>query len=111
MHKNYWQMTPDDFPEGEPALKQKGGLWYRPNNNGYTDRVTEAGLYTREEVIKDCFHEEEGKVTNGYCNVLGVPVRYDLSGYTTTNLISKIENIKKLMPYAEVSEKDKMVVF
>jgi hypothetical protein len=33
-------------------LIRKGGFFYRPNSQGYTPSVLEAGLFTHEEVIK-----------------------------------------------------------
>lgn len=30
------------------------GLWWKPNQRGYTQRVEEAGLYTLDEAIKIC---------------------------------------------------------
>lgn len=71
---NAWELKPNeiDFPLGEPVLKQKRGLFYRPNNNGYTNELIEAGLYEREEAINYCF-DQNGK--NGYCDVLAIPIR------------------------------------
>lgn len=105
--KNYYKLTPEDFPPGEPALKHKRGLWYRSNNRGYTDRIAEAGLYSREDIIQDCFEGSK----NGHCDVLGVPLRMALDGYTTANLKEKIANIERMMPYAKVSDEDEMTVF
>lgn len=106
--KPYKQLTPDDFPPGEPVLKWKNGSWYRPNNCGYTDRITEAGLYTREEAIKYCFETRDGKLyQNGSCNVYAVPIRMAVasSGYTTHDIQNKISQLKALMPYVPESNK------
>jgi hypothetical protein len=106
--KNWWELTPEDFPPGEPVLKQKRGLWYRDDNSGYTDRVTEAGLYEREAAIRYCF-KADGK--NGHCDVIAVPVRLALGGYTVKELEAKREKIEKLIPFAIVSDKPGMTVF
>ena len=66
---NVQDLTPADFPPGVPAFKWKRGLFYRSNNSGYTDRLIEAGIYTREDVIGDCF-DSDG--VNGSCDVYGM---------------------------------------
>lgn len=92
---NYWELKESDFPDGEPALKQKRGLWYRPHNGGYTSDVAEAGLYTREEVIQDCFHNNR----NGYCDVLAIPIRMVMSDYTIEELDTRIRQLAELKQY------------
>lgn len=106
--KKYFELVPEDFPEGEPVLKMKHGLWYRDNNSGYTDCITKAGLYDREEALKYCFNE---KGQNGRYDVLAVPVRAALRGYTTGYFAEQMQKIKDLMIYAEQSEEIKIVVF
>lgn len=104
---NYKDLKKKDFPEGEPVLKWKRGLWYRANNCGYTDRVTEAGLYEREEALRYCFTGEK----NGSCEVLAVPVRVALDGYTTADLKDKLKTLQTLIEYVPESDKKGMVIF
>lgn len=74
--KNWYDLKPQDFPENEPVLKMKRGLWYRPRNSGYTDDIMKAGFYEREDSIKYCFNDIKTK--NGQNNVLAVPIRVAL---------------------------------
>lgn len=78
-------LTPDDFPPGEPVLKLKRGMWYRPNrreymwyrpnNRGYTSSLIHAGLYDRAEALGDCF-TSEGQ--NGNYDVFAIPLRMEV---------------------------------
>jgi hypothetical protein len=36
-----------------PWVKRKRGMFYRPNNRGYTTNVSEAGLFTKEDALKE----------------------------------------------------------
>ena len=40
---------------------KKGGYYYRPNSCGYTERVHQAGLYTKEEA------QESERLSKGDC--------------------------------------------
>jgi len=33
---------------------RKGGYYYKPNNNGYTEYITFAGVYTKKDAIRSC---------------------------------------------------------
>jgi hypothetical protein len=72
--RNVQDLKPSDFPDGVPAFKWKRGLFYRPNNCGYTDRLIDAGLYTKEDVIQDCFNGDK----NGHCDVYGMTMEMAL---------------------------------
>ena len=72
--KNVQDVTLQDvlnLPEGEPILKWKQGMFYRPRNSGYTNHVMDAGFYTREECIKYCF-DSDGN--NGKSDVYAMPL-------------------------------------
>ena len=95
-YKSYFEITPDDFPPGEPGYKQKRGYFYRPNNAGYTSEISEAGLYSREEIIQCCF-DNNGK--NGLWDVLGIPIRQALRDYTAEQIKEKIARLEDLLKY------------
>lgn len=108
---NAWDLKPDeiDFPLGEPVVKQKKGLFYRPNNRGYTDRLIEAGLYEREEALKYCF-DQNGK--NGDCGVIAIPIRLAVkqSNYSREKIANQRQQLNILEKYV-TEEKIDVVVF
>ena len=101
MKNNYWELKPneEDFPPGEPVLKVKRGLWYRPDNCGYTDRVIEAGLYQREEALRYCFDGEQ----NGKWDVCAVPIRMAIrqSYYSRQMVNEQRERLNIIEQYLE----------
>lgn len=108
---NAWELKPDeiDFPLGEPVVKIKRGLFYRPNNSGYTDRLIEAGLYDREGALKYCF-DENGK--NGRYDVVAVPIRLAMkqANYCRDRIAKQRVQLDELEKYVE-EDKIETVVF
>lgn len=95
---SWFDLKRRDFPKNEPVLKMKRGLWYRPNDCGYTDNILEAGFYEREDGLDYCF-DSNGK--NGKYGVLAVPIREAIRnrGLKREDLAEKIENIKRFYSY------------
>ena len=108
--KNFYQLKPEDFPIGEPVVKEKNGSWYRANNSGYTGDLSNIGLYDRDNAIKYCFDD---KVKNGCYGVIAVPIRLAIKncGYKSIDIKRKIETLQAILPYCEESEISEMTVF
>lgn len=94
-HKSYFDIRFEDLPEGEPVLKFKSGMWYRPNSYGYTNNPIEAGLYTKEEAAH-CFDK---KGDNGNCGVYAIPIRKALDEAPVTK--NKIKYLRSVMDVFE----------
>lgn len=92
----------EDFPEGEWVLKSKRGMWYAPDNCGYTSSVFEAGLFEREEALNYCFYSRDGaEESNGSCGVYAVPLRDALRGYRRAGVQARIGRITEMLNYLE----------
>ena len=109
-YDSYWDLKKKDFPKGEPVLKMKRGIWYRPENNGYTQSLLEAGLYRREEALEYCF-DSKGK--NGHCGVCAVPLREALKhNYYSHERIKRYKGrLDLLLKYVEKKEEYDTVIF
>ena len=96
---NYWELKPKDFPPGEPVLKMKRGSWYKKDNCGYCYDYdyARAGFYERDEAIRYCFDGDK----NGVCDVLAVPIRLAMQGYTKQEIQEMIDNLKVFQQYAK----------
>lgn len=93
-----FELKRSDLREGELYLKIKHGLYYRPNNSGYTSVILFAGWYTKDEV-SECF-DENGK--NGNYNIFCQKLEDEASYYTE----ERIEELKeKLEILKEVRSK------
>lgn len=106
--QNVQDCKPEHFPEGVPALKWKRGLYYRPNNCGYTSDLLWAGLYSREDVMKYCF-DSNGK--NGSCEVYGMPLWMAIEqNYFSKKKISEIKKrVEILEQYIETEDYDTVI--
>ena len=100
--RNVQDIFVTDLPEGVPCLKWKNGAYYRPDNVGYTTNLLQAGLYSRKDVIEDCFYNGKGK--NGkfevYAMPLGMAFRQDyLSLKRIDEYIERLNIFKKYCKY------------
>lgn len=95
-----------DFPKGEPCFKMKRGYLWRFNDCGYTNDVSEAQLYDREEALNYSFGPKGrkngarwGRDTPTYA----IPVRAHLKslGITYEEIEKKIETLRNLQKYTE----------
>lgn len=100
MKKNVQDLVKSDFPIGVPVLKWKYGLYYRPNNSGYTNNILDAGFYEREEALKYCFEGEK----NGSCGVYAMSLEMAINqNYLSTDKLNDwLKKIEILRPLTTV---------
>lgn len=99
---NIFNLKKQDLPVGVPVLKYKNGLYYRPNNCGYTNSLLEAGLYNRDEAIKYCFDGE----SNGSCGVYAMPLSMAIEqGFWSKKKIKEhLERLNVIEKFAAVDD-------
>ena len=107
MKNSVHELKPSDFPDGVPALKWKRGLFYRANNSGYTDHFMDAGLYTKEDVLSDCFSGE----TNGKHDVYGMTLDMALRQkcFSREKWIRYQGRLNEIFPYITVEDYNTMI--
>lgn len=104
--KPIFELLRSDFPNKEPVLKMKRGLLWRHQSCGYTNDITEAQLYERNECLDYCFGKN-GKRNGGNFGLdektLAIPIRHYLknNGLSKKELIKKINILTNLIKYAE----------
>lgn len=104
MTKSTFELGRRDFPKGEPVFKMKRGALWRQNACGYTNDITQAHQYSREEALSYCF---KGTTKNGGEigdeKTYAVPVRMELAmqGLHYDEIIRRIKVLRDLLKYAE----------
>ena len=83
---------------------EKGGWYYRPDGHGYTNRISEAGKYSKEEANAEIVKGEPMSIVPipfpDYCNDLNAMCKAELTLWRDECLVEKYEeNLKKEFLY------------